>query len=46
MGFSREFLHIFNHQNRPYMDTYIITLGTYLILMLFCKVYYAVAIKD
>jgi len=29
-----------------YMDNYIITLGTYLILMLFFKVYFAVAAKE
>jgi len=28
------------------MDNYIITLGTYLILMLFFKVYFAVAAKE
>lgn len=46
MGFRTIFFYIFKHQNQPNMDTYIITLGTYLILMLFCKVYYTVAIKD
>ena len=28
------------------MDKYFITIGTYLILMLFIKVYYAVAVKE
>jgi len=31
--------------NRP-MENYIITIGTYLVLMVFCKVYYKMAIKE
>jgi hypothetical protein len=33
-------------QNPGYMESYIITLGTYLILMLFFKVFFAVAGKE
>ena len=42
------YLHL-EHQNQKifyFMDNYIITLGTYLILMLFFKVYFAVAAKE
>lgn len=43
------FLHLDNQNQKPLlldMDSYIITLGTYLILMLFFKVYFAVAAKE
>ena len=41
------FLFIFNQlQGITFMDNYLITLGLYLILMLFFKVYFAVSAKD
>jgi len=41
------FLLIFNSRIKPRnMESYIITLGTYLILMLFFKVFFAIAAKE
>lgn len=40
------YLHIFRVSKSYYMDNYFITLGTYLILMLFFKIYYAVSVKE
>lgn len=44
-GYSFFFLHLENQKPRN-MESYIITLGTYLILMLFFKVFFAVAGKE
>ncbi len=47
IGFRRIFLFKFNaSKSFSPMDNYIITLGLYLMLMLFFKVYYAVAAKE
>ena len=40
------FLHIFKPSKRHVMDNYLITLGMYLLLMLFFKLYVTVAAKE
>ena len=40
------FLHIFKPSNKHFMDNYLITLGMYLILMLFFKLYVTVTAKE
>jgi len=47
IGFQRIFLFTLDpSKSFSPMDSYIITLGLYLMLMLFFKVYYAVAAKE
>ena len=47
MGFRMHFLlYLARQKSTLYMDNYLITLGMYLILMLFIKIYFAVAAKE
>lgn len=46
MGATFDFYAIFRPINQSIMDNYLITVGMYLILMLFFKIYFAVAAKD
>ena len=46
MGRTFKKNYIFKPKNQTTMDNYLITVGMYLILMLFFKIYFAVAAKD
>ena len=46
MGVPFKNYHIFKPINQNIMDNYLITVGMYLILMLFFKIYFAVAAKE